>query len=90
MLRRLSMILLGLVAIIATSQAVFSFSTGYGQGVCGTADGAKRPYVSEVYPTANELPDNLLRFYVYFSKPMRREGILTLIILVDHTGATVA
>lgn len=89
MLRRISMIFLGLVAIIVTSQAVFSFSTGYGQGVCGTADGSKRPYVSEVYPTANELPDNLLRFYVYFSKPMRRDGILTSIKLVDQTGETV-
>ena len=90
MLRRISMIFLGLVAIIVTSQAVFSFSTGYGQGVCGTADGSKRPYVSDVYPTANELPDNLLRFYVYFSKPMRRDDVLSSIKLVDQTGATVA
>ena len=28
--------------------------------------------VSAVYPSANLLPENLLKFYIYFSKPMKR------------------
>jgi hypothetical protein len=30
------------------------------------------PEVSRVFPSANVLPENLLRFYVHFSNPMRR------------------
>lgn len=30
------------------------------------------PIVEEVYPTGDILPDNLLRFYVYFNAPMQR------------------
>ncbi len=45
--------------------------------------------VTEVYPTANVLPENLLRFYIYFSKPMQSEGALSSIRLVDDTGERV-
>jgi len=36
----------------------------------------ERPVVEVVYPTADVLPENLLRFYIYFSAPMRREAAL--------------
>lgn len=42
--------------------------------------------VSAVYPTADTLPENLLRFYIYFSKPMLREDILSSIHLADANG----
>lgn len=45
--------------------------------------------VSEVYPTASELPDNLLRFYVYFSKPMERGDVLQHIHLIDGNNREV-
>ncbi len=33
---------------------------------------APSPQVLHIYPSANVLPENLLRFYVYFSQPMRQ------------------
>jgi len=44
----------------------------------------------EIYPTAGELPANLLRFFVYFPQPMDRSGILDHVALVDDTGSEVA
>ncbi|MEL6203534.1 MAG: hypothetical protein AAFR39_14395 [Pseudomonadota bacterium] len=42
--------------------------------------------VSEVYPTGPELPENLLRFYVYFSAPMGQGDILDHVELLDEAG----
>ena len=42
--------------------------------------------VSDIYPTADQLPENLLRFYIYFSEPMSRENILSSISLLDSQG----
>lgn len=47
---------------------------------------AEKAHVSAVYPTADRLPENLLRFYVYFSKPMQREDILSSVYLEDKEG----
>lgn len=44
-------------------------------------------FVDAVYPTADRLPQNLLRFYVYFSVPMNRETVRPAISLVDAHGA---
>ncbi|WP_141710767.1 hypothetical protein [Paraburkholderia nodosa] len=42
--------------------------------------------VSEVFPSADVLPENLLRFYVCFSSPMRRGGAETQISLIGPNG----
>lgn len=43
--------------------------------------------VSEVYPTADVLPANSLKFYIHFSKPMRRgRAIFERIRLLDEDG----
>lgn len=42
--------------------------------------------VSQVYPSADLLPENLLKFYVHFSAPMRRGRIYDHIHLRDETG----
>lgn len=42
--------------------------------------------VLAAYPTANTLPENLLRFYLYFSHSMHRENILSSIYLTDAQG----
>ncbi|MEM1182323.1 MAG: hypothetical protein AAGM22_28515 [Acidobacteriota bacterium] len=55
---------------------------------CGGPDGAAAR-VSEVYPTAHELPENLLRFYVYFSQPMARESVLSAVELRDQDGSPI-
>ena len=45
--------------------------------------------VSQVYPSAAVLPENLLKFYVHFSAPMRRGGIYDHIHLRDRAGQEV-
>lgn len=43
----------------------------------------------EIYPTAGDLPANLLRIFIYFPRPMGRGDILDNIALVDDTGSDV-
>jgi hypothetical protein len=45
--------------------------------------------VSAVYPSAAELPENLLKFYLHFSAPMSRGHIYDHIRLLDDAGAPV-
>jgi len=45
--------------------------------------------VSRVYPTADKVPENLLKFYVYFSAPMSRGNIYDYIHLRDAIGKPV-
>lgn len=45
--------------------------------------------VSDVYPSGTELPENLLRFYIYFSAPMGQGDVLKAIDLVDDEGRIV-
>ncbi len=42
--------------------------------------------VTEVYPTADVLPENTIRFYVYFSAPMREGDFLDYVHLYDEEG----
>jgi hypothetical protein len=45
--------------------------------------------VSRVYPSANTLPENLLKFYIHFSAPMSRGDIYSHIHLLDEGGKKV-
>lgn len=45
--------------------------------------------VTDVYPTGSQLPENLLRFYIYFSAPMGQRDIMPAIDLLDDTGRVV-
>ncbi len=45
--------------------------------------------VVQIFPTSHELPANVLRFYVYFSSPMRRGFSDTSVKLVDEEGRDV-
>lgn len=45
--------------------------------------------VTQLYPTADKLPENLLKFYVHFSAPMRRGHIYDHIRLLDEAGKEV-
>ena len=45
--------------------------------------------VARVYPTAQRLPENLLRMYIHFSAPMGREGGADYVRLLDATGQVV-
>ena len=39
--------------------------------------------VSQVYPTANSLPENLLKFYLHFSAPMSQGKVYSYIHLLN-------
>ena len=45
--------------------------------------------VTQIYPTTNALPENLLKFYLYFSAPMSAGHIYEHIQLTDETGTPV-
>ncbi|MEM9387745.1 MAG: hypothetical protein AAGA68_22010 [Pseudomonadota bacterium] len=55
---------------------------------CADASPA-RARVAEVYPTADELPQNLLRLYVYFTQPMERSDPAAQVSLRDDQGGVV-
>lgn len=42
--------------------------------------------ISSIYPTSDVLPENLLRFYVYFSEPMRRGEAYDHMYILDPNG----
>lgn len=45
--------------------------------------------VEAVYPSGGVLPENLLKFYLHFTEPMRRGGVYEFIKLVDDKGRAV-
>ena len=47
------------------------------------------PIVTEVYPRASELPENLLRFYIYFDQPMKTKVEPNAVRLIDENGTIV-
>ena len=48
------------------------------------------PVVVQAFPTADTLPENLLRMYVQFSEPMKTVGSLEKIKLIDQDGQMVS
>ena len=50
------------------------------------ATGNQSNVVKQIYPTASKLPENILRFYLYFSAPMREGDFLNYIHLYDEDG----
>jgi len=70
---------------------VISLAVGLGLGTAAASASSceaatDKAQVSAVYPTADTLPENLLRFYIYFSRPMQREDILSSVYLADGNG----
>jgi hypothetical protein len=45
--------------------------------------------VTNVFPSSDELPENLLRFYVYFSAPMQRGDVADHVVLLGPDGRPV-
>ena len=65
-----------------------------GQAVSATvalpaADTTPKTMVSQVFPTADVVPENQLRLYIHFSEPMGMRGGLDFIHLLDETGKEV-
>ncbi|MBT4139837.1 MAG: hypothetical protein HOE48_18105 [Candidatus Latescibacteria bacterium] len=51
---------------------------------------APTTHVSQIYPTSNTLPENLLKFYIYFSAPMQRDQTYSHIRLLDQSGKEIS
>jgi len=47
---------------------------------------SKRTAIDSLYPSADEIPENLLRFYVQFSAPMRKGDIYSHIRILNENG----
>lgn len=79
-------------ALLTTSWFVLFLMAGLTQAesaptsVKQCQDGSQSVQVSAVYPTADTLPENLLRFYIYFSEPMETENTLSHIHLKNEQG----
>ncbi len=54
-----------------------------------TTGQASEAQVEQVYPSADYLPENLLRFYIYFSEPMARDDIWDAVVLLDAEGTEI-
>jgi hypothetical protein len=52
-------------------------------------DTTPKTFVAQVYPTADVVPENQLRFYIQFSQPMGTRGGLDFIHLLDEAGTEV-
>ncbi|MDG2382198.1 MAG: hypothetical protein P8N76_11040 [Pirellulaceae bacterium] len=50
----------------------------------------ERHRVEQVFPTANRLPENLLKFYLHFSGPMSRGEAYRRVRLIDQRGGVIA
>jgi hypothetical protein len=51
---------------------------------------APTTYVTQIYPTSDTLPENLLKFYIHFSEPMQRGQTYTHIRLLNASGQEVS
>lgn len=79
-----------------TYRALFDDRAGGGRGepvvsvhTVAAKESGPRTSVTEIYPTAAVIPENLLKFYVHFSGPMSRGRIYEHIHLLDETGKEV-
>jgi len=54
-----------------------------------TAARGEPPAVEAVYPSGGEVPENLLRLYVHFTRPMNRRGVAGHTLLRDAAGRRV-
>ena len=72
-------------------RAVFHLAGEHGSGVFTPPKPKPVPttVVEKVYPTASELPENQLKFYIHFSAPMSRGDASQRIHLREESGAEV-
>lgn len=69
--------------LILSSILLAAFAASSVQAACSTPESEGR---IDIYPTAEDLPENLLRFYVYFPRSMGQQDILLHIEIRDEAG----
>ena len=78
-------------ASITTSPARASITGKASETVLFLPKPVRKPttVVAQVYPTANHLPENLLKFYLHFSAPMSQGDCYRHIKLLDAKGKAI-
>ena len=76
----------GMTYVVRTKSSDTDDSYSYQSFQVGKMPPMDEAKVVSIYPSANELPENLLRFYIYFNTPMKKGQMLKHIKLVDENG----
>lgn len=76
----------GITYVVRTKNADADNNYSYQSFQVGKKETIAKAKVVDIYPSANELPENLLRFYFYFNTPMKKGQALKHIQLIDAAG----
>jgi len=73
-------------ALLSSSLLFLLLSCAEQSTIAGACETEPPVQVSEIYPTADSIPSNILRFYIYFDTPMQTETVFPEIKLTDDGG----
>lgn len=76
----------GMKYVVRTMNRKSDDNYSYRQFQIGNKRSTREAKVISIYPTANQLPENLLRFYIHFNTPMKKGQALEHIKLMDAEG----
>lgn len=76
----------GMAYVVRTKNAVRDSNYSYQSFQVGEKEAIDKAEVLSIYPSANELPENVLRFYLFFNTPMKKGQALKYIQLIDSSG----
>ena len=76
----------GMDYVVRTKNTEVDSNYSYQSFQIGKKEVVDKAKVLSIYPSANELPENVLRFYLYFNTPMKKGQALKYIQLIDSSG----
>ena len=76
----------GMTYVVRTRNADLDHNYSYQAFQIGKKKIVPKAEIVSIYPSANQLPENLLRIYIYFNTPMKRGQALKHIQLIDDKG----
>lgn len=76
----------GLTYVVRTKDTNFDNTYSYQPFQIGKQEAVEKAAVVGTHPLSDKLPENLLRFYIYFNTPMKKGQALNHIKLIDADG----
>lgn len=76
----------GMTYVVRTKNTDTDNNYAYQSFQVGRKEAVEKAGLVSIYPSANKLPENLLRFYLYFNTPMKKGQALKQIQLIDAEG----
>ncbi len=76
----------GMTYVVRTKKTDTDSRYSYQSFQVGKKEVVDKAEVVSIFPSANELPENLLRFYLYFNTPMKKGQALKHVQLIDASG----